>query len=84
MSFPTFARYVGRYLPNVPQVRTDNAETGPATIPGLDLPEAVPVESKPARQPVERADPSPRPRPASGIGARFQHDAEPDSDDKLI
>lgn len=88
MSFATFHRYVVRYLPNVPQVGNENAETGPATIPGLDLPEAVPVESKPAPQPApaprERSEPAPRPRPATGIGARFQHNAKPDDDDKLI
>ncbi len=83
MSYAQFARYVARY------VRKDDKPNPQPALPGLDA--EAPAESPAPVQPVERKpDPAPTvqpkagPRPASGIGARFQHSAKPDDDDKLI
>ena len=83
ISYSQFARYVGRY------VRDDDKPTEPEeTRPGINA--ETPDQAgrsgtpAPAPAPVERSEPSARPRPATGIGARFQLSAKPDDDDKLI
>lgn len=75
LSYSQFARYVARY------VRTDD---GPET--KASPPSAAPQEQRPpAPQPVDRSEqPARADRPQSGIGVRFQHNAKPDDDDKLI
>lgn len=82
MSFPTFHRYVVRYLPDVPQVRCrhDASIARPPALLGAAAP--APVQSQPV---ASRPDPQPAiERPQTGIGARFQHSARPDPKDQLI
>lgn len=75
LSYSQFARYVAKYVR--PNDRTDSPG---ATIAGeQETPRPV------APQPVNQSEPPARTdRPATGIGARFQHHAQPDDDDKII